>query len=766
MPKSRSRTSLRDETDETRHTTRSRHDDRSVSRGSDLGHAPPSGREATGKAGATAATSRLGESVALSPARSSTKGGRSPSRTTTGSRDESQRQRGSDERHKVSDVRGEGERHESQVSRASDLHSTRRTRSLDEDVERATGPGDHAAGARAAKDRPTITRAKQTSPTRRTSVSPGVSITPVDSRTPPSAFAKVSKGSTRSDDAVSRGSLPDRVSPPRKSSSKNSKIRSDESQSDRRSGALSPRTPRDRSSLPHKMPSKVSQDGHVKPAPTADTAVKPSGSTTKQKAGLICCGCGRVLALPTPTDGTTADKDAQKPAEGAARGRDIEHSMHGESEEEESEETPQPKFPESLPSEDYVPTSEAGQVAPQVVESLGPFSDDDDEEYEGEGDYYEDSSIGWFRTWVLCSVAAIVLMVPFALTFMSYEAAGRLHGKSTPPFAVEVPGESLEVPNDSCEPPDYSKIEDVNLKALPSQKRTPSTDIVSVRRVFCVYDILKLPSYWIDSWDNFPFDFCSDIIVYSYYVDANNDVRPKRRILVNGTPDVPFPLTDTYHHGAPTNVYVTVGGSRADSPALGLSSTDPRHIGNQLVELVTVQHKYTGVNVDWDHPSDAHDETKGKNVHDLLAFLGGRQVPMLVTVPPDADIVKRYFNSLRSASSGIQYVIVATHRLRAVGFVSCAGGQKGAARAYWTVRNVLGPKFYKKLIYSVAVVALAGIEELKKRRIPMSGYQMGLLPIVVYDIHLDDYEAVCKYPRWPLLRAIAEPVNIDIPSGK
>ncbi|XP_070395691.1 protein IWS1 homolog isoform X3 [Dermacentor albipictus] len=673
MPKSRSRTSLRDETDETRHTTRSRHDDRSVSRGSDLGHAPPSGREATGKAGATAATSRLGESVALSPARSSTKGGRSPSRTTTGSRDESQRQRGSDERHKVSDVRGEGERHESQVSRASDLHSTRRTRSLDEDVERATGPGDHAAGARAAKDRPTITRAKQTSPTRRTSVSPGVSITPVDSRTPPSAFAKVSKGSTRSDDAVSRGSLPDRVSPPRKSSSKNSKIRSDESQSDRRSGALSPRTPRDRSSLPHKMPSKVSQDGHVKPAPTADTAVKPSGSTTKQKAGLICCGCGRVLALPTPTDGTTADKDAQKPAEGAARGRDIEHSMHGESEEEESEETPQPKFPESLPSEDYVPTSEAGQVAPQVVESLGPFSDDDDEEYEGEGDYYEDSSIGWFRTWVLCSVAAIVLMVPFALTFMSYEAAGRLHGKSTPPFAVE------------------------------------------------------------------------------------------------------------------------------------------------------------GVNVDWDHPSDAHDETKGKNVHDLLAFLGGRQVPMLVTVPPDADIVKRYFNSLRSASSGIQYVIVATHRLRAVGFVSCAGGQKGAARAYWTVRNVLGPKFYKKLIYSVAlggdvfastklgieapaqplscfygdeigipkvrfadvclmtevnktdecalytteassagykVVALAGIEELKKRRIPMSGYQMGLLPIVVYDIHLDDYEAVCKYPRWPLLRAIAEPVNIDIPSGK
>lgn len=117
----------------------------------------------------------------------------------------------------------------------------------------------------------------------------------------------------------------------------------------------------------------------MKPAPKAGTAVKPSASTTKQKAGLVCCGCGHVLAQPKPTDDTTADKDAQKPkpAEGPARGRRIEHSMHGESEEEESEETPQPKSPESPPSEEYVPTSEAGQVTPQVVESLGPFSDDD-----------------------------------------------------------------------------------------------------------------------------------------------------------------------------------------------------------------------------------------------------------------------------------------------------------------------------------------------------------------------------------------------------
>ncbi|XP_075553552.1 uncharacterized protein LOC142586184 [Dermacentor variabilis] len=296
----------------------------------------------------------------------------------------------------------------------------------------------------------------------------------------------------------------ERGSPPRTSASKESGRRDDfEPRSRQRSGSIGPAN---RSSAPSKKPSpsnvckastsrgqeKEGKAGHEKPAPKADTAVKPSASATKQKAGLICCGCGHVLVLPKPTDDTTADKDAQKPkpAEGPARGDDIERSMHGESEEEESEETPQAKSPESPPSEEYVPTSEAGQVAPQVVESLGPFSDDDDEEYQGEGEYYADSSIGWFRTWVLCSVAAIVLMVPFALTFMSYQAAGRLHGMPPPPFAVEVPAESLEVANDSCEPPDYSKVEDVNLKALPSQKRTPSKDIVSLRRVFCVYDIL------------------------------------------------------------------------------------------------------------------------------------------------------------------------------------------------------------------------------------------------------------------------------------
>ncbi|KAH6928258.1 hypothetical protein HPB50_013209 [Hyalomma asiaticum] len=363
-------------------------------------------------------------------------------------------------------------------------------------------------------------------------------------------------------------------------------------------------------------------------------------SNVDKSSGKADAGASGRRPGDTATTGNAAEPN--KTAKDAPADADAAHRKYSYVPLEETEEIQIPKAPETPPSEEYIPPSQVGHAATKVDESLGPFSDDDDDD----GDEYQevdvdDSRFGWFRLWVLCSVAALVLLLPFALTIMSYDAVAWIQKSG-----ARVTG-----------------------------------------------GLLRNLSY-------FPLLHCTDIIVYSlHYISTTKDVEPKRRIFVGGDQVLPF-ASAAYHSYRKVNVYATLGGSRADSPALAMASSDAAAVAAKLRDIVSTN-KYTGVNFDWDRPNDECDSERNGLLLLLKEFsdVGDR---VLVTIAPDADIVKKHYPLLTVPLPQVEYVIVATHRLRAEGVVSCSGGQIEAALAYWAIRKLLEPVFTEKVIYSTA----------------------------------------------------------------
>ncbi|XP_054922926.1 uncharacterized protein [Dermacentor andersoni] len=119
----------------------------------------------------------------------------------------------------------------------------------------------------------------------------------------------------------------------------------------------------------------------------------------------------------------------------------------------------------------------------------------------------EDNSVGWFRIWVLCSVAGIVLIIPFGLTLLSYRAASRSHKFtthrghkiSTPrrhPTAASGPNrvpliyyddKSGRPPN--CQSANYSDVNELVLD-LPVPRPTQPLPDKMFRKVFCVFNTM------------------------------------------------------------------------------------------------------------------------------------------------------------------------------------------------------------------------------------------------------------------------------------
>ncbi|KAH6927631.1 hypothetical protein HPB50_006336 [Hyalomma asiaticum] len=469
----------------------------------------------------------------------------------------------------------------------------------------------------------------------------------------------------------------------------------------------------------------TSQDQHLKTTgledkatAKADASGKSSALSAKQNSG------GNDEPQPKAAGSANGGKATTKPKpiDAAAQGPVSEHSMLEESEE--SDVNKKQKKEKSTTSVEYVPPSEVGKATAAVVESLGPSSNDDDADDQGE-DTGEDTSLGWFRLWVLCSVAAIVLMIPFSLTVLSYDATSRFFsghegshfsGKHpNDPGAQEGPADLPSFPtvkgpvtyyddqsgrSDKCEWQGYDNTEEMKLVDVPKHFSGTAVERGSLRKVFCVYDILKLNGDWLKSYRNFPFEYCTDIVVYSFYVNEDDmRVLPKRRISVAGRPTLPF--SQLTHHHTVSNVYLTYGGSRADSAAMAAASGNLHSVVTSIT-MAMGYYKYTGLNIDWDHPNDGCDSTGGKGLLELLKGFSGERYRLLVTLPPDADIVKEHYSVLWQASLSIEYVVIATHRLRPRGVVSCSSSQHVAATVFSAARKALEPTYSKNMAYSIA----------------------------------------------------------------
>ncbi|KAL1430321.1 hypothetical protein MTO96_015030 [Rhipicephalus appendiculatus] len=251
----------------------------------------------------------------------------------------------------------------------------------------------------------------------------------------------------------------------------------------------------------------------------------------------------------------------------------------------------------------------------------------------------------------------------------------------------------------NCEWQEYNNTEEIKLDDQPAQIPAPSP---SLRKVFCVYDMLQLNADWLKSYKDFPFEYCTDIIVYSFYIrKADLSISPKRRTSIGGRPTLPF-SRQSLTPGTASNVYITIGGSRADSPAISNASTDTKSVIKSLTATLR-SHNYAGLNIDWDHPGDDCDKGRAQIMLDLVRSSAASGHRVLITLPPDAGIVELHYSAFLRALRQVEYLIIATHRLRPRGLVSCTGDQHIAASAFLDVRKLLAPTNFKNLAYSISL---------------------------------------------------------------
>ncbi|XP_077496686.1 uncharacterized protein LOC144107520 [Amblyomma americanum] len=458
---------------------------------------------------------------------------------------------------------------------------------------------------------------------------------------------------------------------------------------------------------------------------------------------------------------------------------------------------------------------------------LGPFPGDED--YFGQ---YVDQGVScWLRVWVMCSVTIIVLMIPLSFTLLSYRAASRLRRNPTratrpPPLPTQTePDIVIDIDNlvlyddaagrpDNCSfSPNYRNVSAIDRFNVSSSSKA---ETLNLRRVFCVLDTLNLTTTFPYSG---PYNFCTDIIVYSMYYDRTYKLRMKRRSGNTLGSGLPYNNFSTTHRGLTANLYATLGGSRADSADL---ATRPRSLTTLADDMRTMlrDHGYTGFNLDWDRPSNSCGTFDAGRYFTFLQLFDTTE-HVLVTLPPDAKIIQRDYPLFEHRTiPAVKFIIVATHRLRPSGIVYCTGARIHAAAVFADIRKLLEPTYKDQLAYSIAlgadlylskhkklgapavpvsrfydpmqgkmklgydavctvpaavatsecilaatgegssdgyeVAAFAGVAELTERFRASHDDGMGRLPVVVYDIELDDHKNVCNFTlKPPLLAAIA-----------
>ncbi|XP_070389631.1 uncharacterized protein [Dermacentor albipictus] len=274
------------------------------------------------------------------------------------------------------------------------------------------------------------------------------------------------------------------------------------------------------------------------------------------------------------------------------------------------------------------------------------------------------------------------------------------------------------------------------------------------------------------------------------------------------------------HRGKAVLVYEAIGGDRRDSHNFSyfLSKGTSRFLIADFY-TAGIKGTLQGVYVDWDYPGDACGSPNDTdNLIAFMADLRSLNFSVILAVPPKLALMSVY--NLPRAMSVVKYVVVKTHTLRLSSAVYCSGARQYAARIFNDVRNSLPPQLRHKLAYSISVApdtftardavmgavslgpsmwenytkkpdkthyaaichmnvtrfpehpecalvsqgsdtyfkvaAFAGPEELQTRMRRAYDDGMGDVPVVVYDVDLDDFKGYCPAGVMsPLIRALA-----------
>ncbi|XP_049520328.1 uncharacterized protein LOC125944161 [Dermacentor silvarum] len=155
--------------------------------------------------------------------------------------------------------------------------------------------------------------------------------------------------------------------------------------------------------------------------------------------------------------------------------------------------------------------------------------------------------------------------------------------------------------------------------------------------------------------------------------------------------------------GQTTSVYEAIGGDRRDSRNFSyfLSKDTSRFLIADFYTAGR-KDTLKGVYLDWDYPGDACGSPNDtENLIAFVADLRSLNLSVILAVPPEPALVSHY--NLPRAMPLVEYVVVKTHTLRLNRAVYCSGARRYAARVFTDVRSLLPPQLRNKLAYSISV---------------------------------------------------------------
>ncbi|KAL1418278.1 hypothetical protein MTO96_005793, partial [Rhipicephalus appendiculatus] len=325
---------------------------------------------------------------------------------------------------------------------------------------------------------------------------------------------------------------------------------------------------------------------------------------------------------------------------------------------------------------------------------------------------------------------------------------------------------------------------------LPAVPRfVENTTKLQQRIVFCNLDI----KYWrsIEPYlpSLLPTTYCTAVIVAGYAIRANDSTIVWK-----------YPGGERYLHTlaamrangqlngrfGPVPIYATVGGDRQDSlnfSRIVNSVFNRRNFDLQLRNFTMWQ----GVHLDWNYPGDkcsAGSSMQGINFRKMAEALANGNHRVIVSVPAIPHRSRLY--DIEDLANTVDYIIVKTHAVRSYGLVApetftAEVAQLGApssrpsrwdnytlqpGKAHYTsvcrqpvIRTPEHPECLmaqrRVALYHVNVATFSDPAALhsRVRKAYLDG--MGMTPLMVYDIDLDDYHGLCGFGMSPLLRVLA-----------
>ncbi|XP_077497660.1 uncharacterized protein LOC144108260 [Amblyomma americanum] len=396
----------------------------------------------------------------------------------------------------------------------------------------------------------------------------------------------------------------------------------------------------------------------------------------------------------------------------------------------------------------------------------------------------------WFNVWLGLGVFGIVVVLPLGLVLLPDEGhiyprgpTGNESGERTErtprkPRAPLIPLETayneseLERPP-KCAFPDRAIVENLTAPYPGQAKRTITGP--QYRPLICVVDasyIYKRESSMGFGYDvkAVPTQYCTALVYYAATFVKGGTVELKL-----GAPWGTRALRDLHdaskakHRNQTIDVYLTIGGSREDSFGIGDVITHDAKWPYFSESIRTLRTDFEGVNLDWNRPGDEcsrhiGDDKLSRGLRSFISFLKkGEGLKVMLTVPPLLHLTEFY--NLSALLPDLDFVVVATHKLRRPGVVACTGERVQAAAAFLSIREhflkqVDAGSALRKFAYSISVAAMAGPEQLRLRMRRSYEDGMGDTPVAVFDAIMDDIHGQCSETGSdsdsPLLQAIAE----------